>query len=154
MLSIFILIFILDKKVNNKKVRNLLVTAYIFFYGIGTLGILISIGIAIGWSLKKMYSFVYRMSIVCSGNQTFAVYITISFALVFSVPLIKVLLKLVKRHQYISDKKVNGTFSNMDDSGRIQSLMYVMANTIIAVVNKIPYLGIIHIIKFSIGYSI
>ena len=145
-----VMIFMARGKVTNPKVRSFLVKLYKFFYSIGTLGILFSIVTVVGGLFKTIYSSIYVMSLLLSRNQVFAVYIMLSAILVFSVPLIKLLLKLIKRQQYIKDKKGNGSFSDVDDSGCMQSLMYVMSNTIIEVVNKIPYVGIIHIINLGL----
>lgn len=137
-------------KTTNPRVRSFWVKLYKFLYNIGTLGILFSAVIVLGGLFKTIYSCVYVLSFAFSGNQTFAMYITLSSILIFIVPLIKLLIKLIKRHQYIKDKKGNGSFSDVDDSGCMQSLMYVMSNTIIDVVNKIPYVGIIHIVNLGL----
>ena len=132
-------------KSTSSRVRKFWVKLYKILYGIGTLGILVSIVMLLVVLLKTIYKSVYEFSFFVSENQIFAGYITLSFILIFSVPLIKLLIKFIKRNNYIKDKKGKGAFSDMDDSGCMQSLMYVMSNTIIDVVNKIPYVGFIHI---------
>lgn len=136
------------KPIKKQKNRKVIIAIYkiVYFIEIAVLGMGLII-IELGF-IRFLYDNVYNVSYFISKNAKIASYASLTFALTFSAPILNGLLKCVKRNLYREQKRDEiHDINNKDMQSSLNSLSYAFVNYIKGNFDKIPFMGIIHIIN-------
>ena len=148
LISVGLQVILVQKPIEKRKNRKTIITIYkiVYFseltlFGIGL--IILELGF-IGF----LYDKVYEVSCFVSSNTKIASYVSLTFALTFSAPILNGLLKYVKKKNYKEQRTDEiGVICNNDIQFTIYSLSYAFVNYIRANCDKIPFMGMVHIIN-------
>ena len=156
MLSLFILSIIIRRPIEKKKSRQWIVRVYMFFYKLTLIIMIGGILLIQLMILNMLYKGNYCLIIIISENENLALYLALTISLISCVPITLCFFKYLIRKQYMNSKIGKGVFANADKDCAIviQSTYYSFIKKIIDVLNRFPFMGIIHIINMVLVIAV
>lgn len=141
---LFVMKFVPMKK---KKSRKRIVMIYKIFYFSDLAIWFIGLVMMELWFVKFTYGLSRSLIYYFFSNEKLAAYVALTIAISLSAPLFSLLMKVIRKEEYKKQIQGRGAFRDLDENIDMQSLYYDMLNTKKAWFQKMPYIGVIHIVN-------
>ena len=144
-------VILVSKTIKKKENRKRLINIYKFFYFGEMLLLLMGFILINVVFIKFTYNTNYIFFYIISKSEKIAAYMSLTFMLSFSAPIISVVLKAAKRKYYLENWKMRIENYDAINDNTMLSAMYSLGNAMMNYIksnfDKLPILGIIHIIN-------
>lgn len=124
----FVLLFIIKFIPMEKANRRKMVLIFKTFYLVEVIVLFAEFVFIELWTVEGLYRLNYFLIYLLSKNDRFASYIALTLALLFSGPIWALILKLIKKQQYLKQLQGRGEFEGFDKNNNMQSLYYELVN--------------------------
>jgi len=150
-----VMLIVVKGKIVNKNGRIFLSTSY-QYVEIVLLG---SIQASMLVLLTSLLLWIYREMHMCislfTTKQNFIDYFVLTVALIFSIPIIRGMFKYIKKRQFLKGKLDNDIIIHVDEKGEmLQSGYLYFVNIVIEKINRLPLMGLIHLINLVLVISV